>query len=77
MTFPVKRIIQRLTNRNILLPISHAFQTCAELRKLEEKPTSNRIDRLDVKAKAKALREIMQDLAHVRGIELRHRRKGE
>jgi len=61
MTFPV---------------ISHAFQACAGVKKLEEKPTSNRIDRLDVKAKAKALRGIVQSLAQEHGVELKLRKKG-
>lgn len=44
---------------------------------VKEGLVGSQIDSSDMKAKAKALREIMQDLAHVRGIELRHRRKGE
>jgi len=43
---------------------------------LKEKLAVNQIDSSDTKAKAKALREIMQDLAHARGIELRLGEKG-
>ena len=43
---------------------------------LKEKLAVNQIDSSDTKAKAKALREIMQDLAHARGIELRLGKRG-
>jgi hypothetical protein len=44
--------------------------------KLKESLVSNRIDSSDMKAKAKALREIIQALAQDHGIELRLRQKG-
>ncbi len=42
---------------------------------LKEKLASNQIDSSDIKAKAKALRAIIQSLAQERGIELKFRKK--
>jgi len=44
--------------------------------KLKRRLASNQINRADMKAKAKTLREIIQGLAQEHGIELRLRKKG-
>jgi len=44
--------------------------------KLKKKVASNQLDRADMKARAKTLREIIQGLAQQRGIELRLKRRG-
>jgi len=44
------------------------------INELEEKLTSNQIDSSNIKAKAKALREIIQGLARECGVELKLRK---
>jgi len=51
-------------------------QATAATGQLKEKLAVNQIDSSDTRAKAKALRQIMQDLAHARGIELRLGKRG-
>jgi len=46
------------------------------INELKEKLAVNQIDGADIKAKAKALREIIQGLAQESGIELKLRKKG-
>jgi len=46
------------------------------VNKLKKRLASNQLNSLDIKAKAKALREIIQSLAQEHGIELRLSKKG-